>query len=183
MIIRTRPCVAATVLLFSLGSLPLAFQGAKSAAAAKELTQALDAAKLDAIAAADPSDPSTFVAALYIQGSQLLVVSAKYAAPTLLTAKIKTKEFRDIYMDLSAASIAGSKVFIIDQNCDGLLSKPEDNGAPDTWEAGPQQVTFDGEWRKAKLTEDAYGKMFSDAEDRYTKILSLLTAQAKQPRL
>ena len=48
------------------------------------------------------------------------MVSAKYAAPPLLTAKIKTKEYRDIYIDLSAASVAGSKVFIIDQNCDGL---------------------------------------------------------------
>ena len=75
--------------------------GHKSAAAAKQLTDALDAAKLDAIAAADPSDPATFVAALYIQGSQLLVVSAKYAAPPLLTAKLKTKEYRDIYMDLA----------------------------------------------------------------------------------
>ncbi len=153
---------------------------AKSAAAAKQLTDALDAAKLDAIAAADPSDPAAFVAALYIQGSQLLVVSAKYAAPPLLTAKIKTKEYRDIYMDLSSASVAGSKVFIIDMNCDGLAAKPDGDAAADSWEAGTQQVTFDGEWGKAKLTEDAYSKLFSDADERYAKILALLTAQAKQ---
>ncbi len=81
--------------------------------------------KLDAIAAADPSEPGAFVAALYIQGSQLLVVSAKYAAPPLLTAKIKAKEYRDVYIDLSSASVAGSKVFVIDQNCDGLAPKPD----------------------------------------------------------
>lgn len=179
MIIRTRPYVTVAVLFLSLNSIS-ARQSAKSAPAVKELTQALDAAKLDSIAAADPSDPSVFVAALYIQGSQLLVVSAKYAAPPLLTAKIKTKEFRDIYMDLSAASVAGSKVFIIDQNCDGLASKPEGDAAPDSWEAGAQQLTFDGEWRKAKLTEAAYGKAFSDADERYTKIVALLTAQVKQ---
>ena len=179
MIIRTRPYVTVAVLLLSLNSVS-ARQSTKSAPAVKELTQALDAAKLDSIAAADPSDPSVFVAALYIQGSQLLVVSAKYAAPPLLTAKIKTKEFRDIYMDLSAASVAGSKVFIIDQNCDGLASKPDGDAAPDSWEAGPQQLTFDGEWRKAKLTEEAYGKAFSDADERYTKIVALLTAQVKQ---
>lgn len=180
MIIRTRPYVTAAVLVVSLTSAHAARQGTKSSPAAKQLAQALDAAKLDAIAAADPSDPTTFVAALYIQGSQLLVVSAKYAAPSLLTGKIKTKEFRDIYMDLSAASVAGTKVFIIDHNCDGLMLKPEDNAGADSWEAGTQQVTFDGEWRKAKLTEEAYGKVFSDADERYTKILSLLMAQAKQ---
>jgi len=180
MIIRTRRYVTAAVLVLSLNSATAALQGTNSAAAVKQLTQALDAAKLDAIAAADPSEPGRFVAALYIQGSQLLVVSAKYAAPSLLTAKLKTKEFRDIYMDLSSASVAGSKIFIIDQNCDGLASKPDSDAAPDSWEAGTQQVSFDGDWKKAKLTEDAYGKSFSDADERYTKILALLTAQAKQ---
>jgi hypothetical protein len=71
-------------------------------------------------------------------------------------------------------------VFIIDQNCDGLASKPDGDAAPDSWEAGTQQLSFDGEWRKSKLTEEAYGKAFSDADERYTKILGLLTAQAKQ---
>jgi type II secretory pathway pseudopilin PulG len=180
MIIRTRFSVVAAVLVFALTSVPAAGQDSRSSTAAKQLAQALDSAKLDAIAAPDPSDPSTYVAALYIQGSQLLVVSAKYAAPPLLAAKMKTKEFRDIYIDLSSASIAGSKVFIIDQNCNGLFSKPDGNDAPDSWEAGTEQVTFDGEWRKAKLTEEAYGKAFSTADDRYAKILALLTAQAKQ---
>ena len=83
-------------------------------------------------------------------------------------------------MDLSAASVAGSKVFIIDQNCDGLASKPDGDAAADSWEAGPQQLTFDGEWRKAKLTEEAYGKAFSDADERYAKIIALLTAQVNK---
>jgi hypothetical protein len=180
MIIRTRPLVISAVLVLSLDGASAARQGPTSAAAVKQLTQALDAAKLDAIAAADPSEPGRFVAALYIQGSQLLIVTAKYAAPLLLVAKIKTKEFRDIYMDLSAASVAGSKVFIIDQNCDGLALKPDGDAAPDSWEAGTQQVSFDGDWKKAKLTEAAYTKAFSDADERYTKIVALLMAQAKQ---
>lgn len=180
MINRTRPFMVAAVLVFSALAAVSARQDSKSAPSAKQLTQALDAAKLDAIAAADPADPGTFVAALYIQGSQLLVVSAKYAAPPLLTAKLKTKEYRDIYMDLSSASVAGSKVFIIDSDCDGLVRKPEGNAGPDSYEAGTQQVTFNGEWDKAKLTEDAYKKAFSTADEKYVKILELLTAQAKQ---
>jgi hypothetical protein len=59
------------------------------------------------------------------------------------------------------------------------MSRPGDNGA-DSWEAGPRQVTFDGEWRKAKLSEDDYMKAFAEADDRYVKIIELLTAQAKR---
>src|SRR6186713_3637712 len=110
MLIIARPCVLAAVLALSVHAAS-GFQSTKSGSPAKQLAAALDAAKLDAIAAADPSDPGAFVAALYIQGSQLLMVSAKYAAPSLLMAKIKAKDYRDVYIDLSSASVAGSKVF------------------------------------------------------------------------
>lgn len=171
--------VAAAIALAPMSAAPSAPQAAKSAAAAKELAKTLDAAKLDAIAAPDPADPGTFVAALYIPGSQLLVVSAKYAAPPLLVAKMKNKDYRDIYIDLSAASVAGSKVFVIDMNCDGLASKPDNDAAPDSWEAGTQQVSFDGDWKKAKMSEADYGKTFAEADERYAKMLALLAAQAK----
>jgi hypothetical protein len=180
MFFRSRFVLAGALSLVALPVVPVASQGPKSAAAAKELTQALDAAKLDSIAAADPAEPGAFVAALYMPGSQLLVVSAKYAAPLLLTAKLKTKEYRDIYIDLSAASVAGSKVFIIDMNCDGLMSRPGETGAPDSWEAGKQQVSFDGDWKKANLSEEAYMKAYSEADERYSRIIALLVAQAKQ---
>jgi hypothetical protein len=179
MLITPGSTIAALIALASMTAAPPAPQGSKSASAAKELAQILDTAKLDAIAAADPSDPGAFVAALYIPGSQILVVSAKYAAPPLILAKLKTKEYRDIYIDLSAAAVAGSKVFIIDMNCDGLLSKPDDNAAPDSWEAGTQQVSFDGDWRKSKMSEADYGKAYTQADERYTKLLALLAAQAK----
>ncbi|HEY7501661.1 MAG TPA: hypothetical protein VH740_24290 [Vicinamibacterales bacterium] len=171
---------SATAVMLCLAAAPSASQAPKSAALAKELTAALEAAKLDSIAAADPSDPNAFVAALYISGSQLLVVSAKYAAPPLLTAKIKSKEYRDVYIDLSAAAMAGSKTFIIDQNCDGLMSKPDNDAAPDSWEAGTVNLSFDGEWRKAKMSEAEYMKAYASAEERYAALIPLLTAQAKR---
>jgi hypothetical protein len=170
--------VLAVLALLSASSLSLLAQASKSAEAVKQLALALDASKLEAIAAADPSDPGTFVAALYFQGSQILVVSAKYAAPPLLVAKIKEKNYRDVYIDLSSASIAGSKVFVIDAGVDGLATKPGEGGA-DSFEHGPKQVLFDGDWKKAKLSEEEYMKAFAEADERYTKMLSLLTAQAK----
>jgi hypothetical protein len=151
----------------------------KSAAAAKQLSDTLDRLKMDSIAAPDPADPMTFVAALYFQGGQLLVVSAKYSAPTLLTAKLAKKDYRDVYIDLNAASVAGSKIFVMDQQCDGLVAKPGDS-APDTWEKGPTTTAFDGDWKKAKMSEDEYFKAFAAADEQYARILTLLADQAKK---
>ena len=169
----------ALALALASGSLSLAAAQSKSAAAAKQLTDVLDRLKLDAIAAPDPSDPGAFVAALYFQGGQLLVVSAKYSAPTLITAKLAKKDYRDIYIDLNAASVAGSKIFVMDQACDGLVAKPGDS-APDTWEQGTTNTIFDGDFKKAKLSEEAYGKAFATADQKYTHILELLTTQASK---
>src|SRR4051812_29580910 len=83
------------VLLLIASAFPVAAQDTKSPAVARELARLLDAAKLDGIAAADPATPGAFVAALYIPGSQLLVVGAKYAAPPLLLDRISKKEYRD----------------------------------------------------------------------------------------
>jgi hypothetical protein len=170
----------ALALALASGSLSLAAAQSKSAAAAKQLTDVLDRLKLDAIAAPDPADPGAFVAALYFQGGQLLVVSAKYSAPTLITAKLAKKDYRDIYIDLNAASVAGSKIFVMDQACDGLVAKPGDSQAPDTWEQGTANTIFDGDFKKAKLSEEAYGKAFATADEKYAHILGLLATQASK---
>ncbi len=150
-------------------------QDSKSEAAAKALARALDAAKLDAIAAPDPDSPNGFVAAMYIPGAQLLVVSANYSAPTLITEKLAKKDYRDVYMDLQAASVAGTRIFIQDMLADGLVAKPD--GPGDVFEDGVKSITFDGEWKKAKLSEEEYRRLFTEADEKYAKMLTLLTAQ------
>lgn len=154
-------------------------QDSKSALVAKQLTAALDAAKLDSIAASDPAKLGEFVAALYIPGAQLLVVSAKYSAPLLLVDKIGKKEYRDVYMDLHSASIAGTKIFVQDQLADGLAPKPDNDQPGDAWEEGTKTVSFEGA-KKAKMSDAEYDKVFSDADTRYAKALSLLLAQLKK---
>ena len=179
---RAGRCLVVFTLLCALllgPALAAAQDGSKSTAAAKQLTEVLDRLKLDAIAAPDPTDAGTFVAALYFQGGQLLVVSAKYSAPTLLVAKLAKKDYRDVYIDLNAASVAGSKIFVMDQTCDGLVAKPGDN-APDTWEVGTTTTVFDGDWKKSKMSEDDYNKAFSSADEKYARILALLTDQARK---
>jgi hypothetical protein len=158
---------------------PASAQEPKSHAAAKQLSDALDRVKLDSIAAVDPAEPGVFVAALYFQGAQLLVVSAKYSAPTLMTDKLAKKDYRDVYIDLNAASIAGTKIFVMDQACDGLVAKPGD-GPADSWEQGNKSMTFDGDWKRAKMSEEEYTKAFTAADDRYARILTLLAESAKK---
>jgi hypothetical protein len=155
-------------------------QESKSASLAKQLATALDAGKLDSIAAKDPSAPDVFVAALYFPGMQLLVVSAKYAAPQLLVDRLDKKEFRDIYIDLNSASVPDSKVFIEDTAADGLKAKREENQPYDSIEVGGKRTAFDGDWKKQKLTEEDYMKAFSAADERYAQALSSLLAQLKK---
>lgn len=177
----SRSWLAAAVLIFVLAAVaaPVSTfgQDSKSVAAARELGAALDEAKLDAIAAPDPDKPSAWVAALYFKDSQLLVVSAEYAAPSLFVEKAKAKNYRDIYIDLNSASVAGTKVFIMDQGANGLVAKSDDGG--DSWEEKNKTLVFDGDWKKAKLSEDQYMKIFNDADERYSRMLSVLAAQLK----
>ena len=155
-------------------------QDAKSGPLAKQLAAALDGAKLDSIAAPDPSNPDTFVAALYFANMQLLVVSAKYTAPQLLLAKVDKKDYRDVYIDLNSASVPESKIFIEDLGADGLKAKREDNQPFDTFEQAGKRTVFDSDWKKQKLSEDDYMKTFSAADDRYSQILTALLAQLKK---
>jgi hypothetical protein len=173
---------AALILAAAAVMVPVTFaaeQDSKSAPVAKELVQALEAAKLENIAAADPADPASFIAALYIPGTQLLVVSAKYSAPPLLADRIKTSDFMGVYVDLQSASVHGSKVFVQDAGADGLRSKPDGDQAADTVEQGDKTVVFDGEPKKAKLSDADYSKAYGDADERYAKMLSTLVAQVK----
>ena len=154
-------------------------QDSKSAELVKQLGQLLDDKKMDAIAAADADTPGTFIAALYFPGTQLLAVSAKYSAPQLLNEKLAKKDYRDIYVDLSSASIAGSKVFVMDTFADGLMAKPKGDAPPDSVERGTASTTFDGDYKKAKMSEAEYAKAYDEADAAYVKMLQALIAKLK----
>lgn len=160
------------------------------AALSKQLDQAKpqsDAMKPRYIAARDPGEEGRYVAAMYIPGVQILVISAKYATPVLLNEKLISAKYEDIYVDLSSASERASRVFIEDLKANGILrSKPK---APpfDVYEVGGRKVTFDFDWRRQKgtgdraLTEDEYLKALETADELYTRLLALLLEQAKKP--
>ena len=155
-------------------------QESKSSALARQLTAALDAGKLDSIAARDPSAPDVFCAALYFSGAQLLVISAKYPAPQYLNERLAKKEYRDIYLDLNGAAVPNTKTFIQDGAADGLKPKSADNQAPDIYEATGKQTIFDGDAKKQKMSDQEYQKTFADADEKYAQILTALLTQVKK---
>ena len=158
--------------------IPASAQESKSAPLARQLAAALDAAKMDSIAAKDPEAADAFAAALYFPGMQLLVVSGKYSVPQLLTTRLANKEYRDVYLDLNGAATA--KTFIEDPGADGLKPKRENNLPFDQAEMAGKRTMFDGDWKAQKLSEQDYMKAFSAADDRYTQILTALLAQLKK---
>jgi hypothetical protein len=170
---------AAVVVALSCPTVAFA-QESKSAPLAKQLAAALDAAKLDCIAAKDPAAPDIFVAALYFPGVQLLVVSGKYSVPQLLVERVAKKEYRDTYLDLNGAAVPASKVFLEDPGADGIRAKREENQAFDSYEADGKRTMFNSDWKAQKISEQDYMKAFSAADERYAQILTALIAQLRK---
>lgn len=172
----------ALLILFSLAGLApvdVAAQGT-TVPLAQELAQLLDSRQLDAVAAKMPDTDDEYVAVLYFKDLEFLVVSARYAAPQLADDRIKNKEYRDIYIDLNSASVAGTKVFVEDLKADGLSFEPKGGGPPDSFEGADQRTAFDGEWKKAKLSEQEYRDRFAAADRHYAKMLAALLAELKK---
>ena len=151
----------------------------KSTELVKQLTQLLEQKKIEAVAAPDAQNPGSFLAALYFPGTQLILVSAKYSSPPLLTELLARKDYRAVYAELTSASVPGSKMFVNDVYANGLAIKPAGSTPPDSIESASTQATFDGAWKKAKMAEADYIKAFTDADAAYARVLQTLITQLK----
>jgi hypothetical protein len=166
-------------LLFACLPSTVAAQVSKSAAIAKELIQAMDAKKLDSIAAKTTMAEGHFAAALYFPNVQLLVVSGHYPAPQLMEPRLAGRQYRDTYMELSGTVSPDTKIFVQDMGEPGLTSKKQDN-MYDTWTRAGKVVMFDGDNGKQKISDAEYAKTFAAADEEYARILSALLAEAKK---
>lgn len=177
---RAHVCLV-TMLLATAGASGLAQTPAsKSAPLAKELVAALEAKRLDSIAAKDPSAADVYVGALYMSGVQLLIVSGSYKEPILLDTRLLKKEYRDVYIDLNGASPVASRILIEDLGADGLKAKREKNAPVDTVDLMGKRTLFDSEWKKQKMSEDDYLKTFATADERYAQVLTALLSEVKK---
>lgn len=153
-------------------------QESKSAALAVELAKLLDQQKLDKFAAQQDADH--YVGAMYFAGSQLLVVGGKYSSPARMKDLLGKKDYGEVYMDLSSASDQKTRVFIMDLGANGLRFKREDNQPFDTADVAGKSVTFDGDWGRAKISEDEYRKTFTATDEQYSQMLQALIAALKK---
>jgi hypothetical protein len=176
--ILTSLAVVAVGITFS--SLASSAQESKTVPLAQELTTLLSTQKRDAVAAR--LDGEEFVAALYYPGTQLLVIKAKYAAPALIFEKIVSKNYKDAYMDLATASVPDSKIMVEDMKGDGLRALRVNKNDPfDIVTSGTQAAfPFDGEFKKRKISQEAYQKAFAEADAAYERMLTALVAELKK---
>jgi hypothetical protein len=162
-----------------VGAAPSVAQDSKSAAFAAELCKLLDQHKLDSVAARQAGDQ--YVGALYFAGTQLLVVRGKFGSAARMDDLLGKREYREVYMDISGASDLKTRSFIMDLGANGLRFKREDNQPFDTADVGGKNYQFDGEWGRAKMSEDEYKKVFAATDEDYAQMLQALITTLKKP--
>ena len=152
-----------------------------SADAARELALALDGSGLNSIAVADPDAPGRFVAALYIPGGQLLVVSAHHPSVDGITHRLALRQYREVYLDLQGTPMLQNKFFVQDARADGIVSAVPGSGAVDVlYEDGVRQTLFNGDAKTQRLTSAEYDAKVAAADARYARLLKLLTSAVHQ---
>jgi hypothetical protein len=150
-------------------------QGPQSSAAAASLTALLDRLHLESMAAPDPDEPGRYVAALYIPGSMLLVVSAPYPVPAAMDKRIAEGKYMDAYLDIQGQANRQGHYFVVDSLADGLTRVCESDHPFDTTTIdGGTPVSYDGKWETQKLTEEQYNARFSTDDARYARMLKVL---------
>jgi hypothetical protein len=153
----------------------------QSAAPAASVKALLEQLKMDSIAARDPEEPGRYVAALYIQDSQLLVISAPYTVPAALDRLIASSSYREAYLNLQAVKEHKGHFFVVDSLADGLKKVPDvDQPFDSTTIDGSVMVMFDGKWDLQKLNEAAYNSMFAKDDARYARLLTILANELRK---
>lgn len=148
-------------------------QSFRSAPLAGTLTSLLDYASTYAFAASDPDEDGRFVAASYIPGGQLLVVSARHPSVDAIVQRIANGQYRDVYLDLQATPIRTGKFFVQDARANGLLHRT--GGAVDiVYENGIRTIAFNGDPMAQGLTDAEYDAWFDTADRRYAHMLRAL---------
>ena len=142
--------IVAFVVAFALVTLS-AEEPSQSAAPAASVTELLEQFKMYSSAARDPEEPGRYIAALYIQDSQLLVISAPYSVPAALDRLIASGSYRDAYLNLQAVKEHRGHFFVVDSLADGLKKVPE-VGCAKTQRSGLQ---LDVRERRRALRADA----------------------------
>ena len=173
--------ILALVVAVSSLAILRADESPQSAAPAATVKALLEQLKMDTIATRDPEEPGRYVAALYVQDSQLLVVSAPYSVPAALDRLIASGSYRDAYLNLQTVKDYRGHFFVVDSLADGLKKVPAvDQPFDSTTIDGAVMVMFDGKWEAQKLNHAAYDSMFAKDDARYAHMLTVLANDLKK---
>ena len=156
---------------------------AQSIAAAKEVAELMTKAKKECVAVEHSSIFGGYVAALLIPGAKLTVVSARFKDTTAMAYKLYQKDCMGAYADLNAAIDAVERVTIDDISADGLVAMPKKEQPKDAITVENKTTKFDGSkdaLKQAKMTAEDFNKQFATADETYTKLLRLLSAELKK---
>ena len=148
-----------------------------SAARAGDLVSLMQKKSLQAFAAPLPGQPDQFAAAMAFPEVQLLVVTARYPAPALLTAQLARQRYNDVYSELQSGTSKDTRIFFQDLGADGLGGQ---GGVDVMYERGVQTL-FDGDWKRARLSKEAYETRLAAADKRYSDVLDALIEALKVP--
>ena len=164
-------------LTVSASVLPAAAEEPLSAQPAAALRGRMEQLKLETIAARDPDEPGRYVAALFIPGIQLLVVSAPYPVAAALDKKIAARQYMEVYIDLQAVRDRTGHFFVEDLQADGVRPASETETACDTTTLnGATPVVFNGKWDEQHLTQEEYEARLKRDDERYARMLKVLNA-------
>jgi hypothetical protein len=172
------PTVALAAVFAGLLLVPsLRAESLASTQAAERLVQVLENAGMEAISAPDPQEPGSFVAALYIPGSQLLIVSARHPSSDAVAYRIAAGQHRDVYLDLQGTPTPENKFFVQDANADGIIDARPGSGQVDVlYEDGVRQTLFNRDLRGQQISAAVYDSRLAEADARYARLLTLLAS-------
>jgi hypothetical protein len=111
----------------------------------------------------------------------LLVINGKTSVPDRMKYLILQKSYKDLYVELNTAVEQQSRMFVSDLGANGLQFRRERNQPVDSVDAPGKTTTFDGEWRKAKLSEEEYTKIYQAHDEQYSQMLQALIETLKKP--
>jgi hypothetical protein len=149
-----------------------------SALLASELAKLLQSQNLDSIASADADG---YVGALYVPGTQLLVIRAKYPDKNRMEYYLLNKMYKDAYLDLNSASEVSTRMLVSDLGTLGLQFKNEKDQPFDMVNVGGKSMSFDGKWGgKENPSKDDYAKTFESSDEQYTHMLQVLISALKK---
>lgn len=103
----------------------------------------------------------------------MLIISARPASVDTIQARLIHRQYRDVYLDLQASTVADGKWFLQDMQADGVCAG-RNQVADLLYESNTAATVFDGDWKSHGWSEKEYQERLGVVDQRYSRILEVL---------